>query len=71
LAVTVLYPASIFPVTLACRWLIWFEVFTTNSRIFHALNAAHAPVVWTIERSPAINEAAGHALAKVSPPDSF
>jgi hypothetical protein len=70
LALTVLYPASIFPVIIACRWLIWFEVFDENGQIFNALNTAYAPVVWAVERSPGINEVAGRALAKASPPNS-
>jgi hypothetical protein len=57
LALFVLYPASIFPVTIACRWLIWFEALNGNSQALHVLNTFYAPVVWVFERSPAINQA--------------
>jgi hypothetical protein len=70
LAVVAAYPASIFPVLIACRWLIWFEVLPTHDHAVRILSTAYAPVVWTLEQSPAISHAAGHVLAKLSPPES-
>ncbi|HEV3300536.1 MAG TPA: hypothetical protein VG055_12890 [Planctomycetaceae bacterium] len=70
LAVVAAYQASIFPVLLACRWLVWFEVLPTNGHTVRVLSTAYAPVVWTLEQSPALSNAAGHVLAKVSPPES-